>query len=352
MTIQTYESYWSITNEYTDYNGTGFLKTLEICIDFIDKYSYQGFSKSLYISLQGILIKEFNKNDISIRKSINQLVKMGFINSFLNGYPIESKQYLNAKTNRKRASLLSKIVYQYSSFNSSVTEIGNEHQLNFLIQTLVENGSLTKEEIIALMLVDIKNYPYQFLNSHDLNFYVKEAKRIDFIIRKYNQIDFLRNLLGKLDGLKFVGDILYFEEDAKRIFGSDFSYTTRKRDPYLHSVYKNLLQEETLEIYNSYEPKCMLEELAYPVLVASHIKPFRLSNDFEAYDPNNGLLLSRTIDSLFDLNYITFNHYGEIIFSSHVSQDIIYFWKDYKLNPMFLNSERLRYLEFHKSLLR
>ncbi|OCM00491.1 hypothetical protein AAX29_00495 [Aliarcobacter thereius] len=353
MAIQTYEKYWSLTNAFTDYNGVGFLNTLEICINFIDKNSHLKFSENLYINLQDILVSKLNINHISVRKSINQLVKMGFINSFLNIYPIESKQYLEAKTNKKRATLLSQIVYKYSSLNSSVTEKNNEHQLNFLIQTLVENGSLTKEEIIALMLVDIKNHPTQFLNKSELDYYIKQAISINFINRKYNQIRYLLNLLRKLDGLKFVGDVLYFEEDAKRIFGSDFDdIKTRKRDPYLHSIYKNQLQEESLDKFNSSEPKCMLEELSYPVLIASHIKPFRCSDDFEAYDPNNGLLLSRTIDSLFDLNYITFDGYGNIVFSQKLSSDVVNFWKDYKLNPILLNSERLKYLEYHNSLLK
>ena len=33
-------------------------------------------------------------------------------------------------------------------------------------------------------------------------------------------------------------------------------------------------------------------KLAYPVLIASHIKPFIQSDETEAYDPNNGLLLA------------------------------------------------------------
>lgn len=57
----------------------------------------------------------------------------------------------------------------------------------------------------------------------------------------------------------------------------------------------------------------MLEKLAYPVLIASHIKPFILSDDTEAYDPNNGLLLSRTLDSLFDLKYISFDDEGNMV---------------------------------------
>ena len=96
----------------------------------------------------------------------------------------------------------------------------------------------------------------------------------------------------------------------------------------------------------------MLEKLSYPVLIASHINPFILSNDVEAYDPNNGLLLSRTIDSLFDLKYISFNDDGSIIFTNKVERDVVEFWKGYKLDNRVLTPKRLEYLKLHRRLLR
>ena len=83
-------------------------------------------------------------------------------------------------------------------------------------------------------------------------------------------------------------------------------------------IYKNQLKEESFSIYE--DEKCMVEQLSYPTLIASHIKPFIKSNEDEAYDPNNGILLSRNIDSLFDLGYITFRDNGEIIFATHLKQ--------------------------------
>lgn len=61
----------------------------------------------------------------------------------------------------------------------------------------------------------------------------------------------------------------------------------------------------------------MVEKQAYLILIAIHIKPFIKCNENEAYDVNNGILLSRNIDTLFDLGYITFNNSGEIIFATH-----------------------------------
>ncbi len=347
MKQQNYEDYWSLTNAFTDYNGVGFLNTLKICAEFIDEFKEENYSPEKYSRLQNSIQEKLGIELISVRKAINQLVKLGFINSFLISYNSDTKEYLNAKTNRKRQTLLSKIVYTSSSFNRSVNDNSSLHQLNFLINTLVEIGKLSEEEIIALMLVDIASIEKGFLNKQELNHYVIIANQINFIERKYNQIGYLTNLLKKLDDIVFVKNELYFTEDAKQIFGENLEVITRKRNPYLHLIYKNQLKEESFSYFES--EKCMVEKLSYPVLIASHIKPFASSSEIEAYDPNNGFLLSRNIDALFDLGYITFDNDGTIQFSERVSEDVRIFVSNYKLESIFLNEKRLKYLEFHRS---
>ncbi|MCP1661149.1 hypothetical protein [Neisseria perflava] len=114
--MQTYEEYWRFTNEYTDYNGQKFLTTLKLCIAFIEEHLNIEYSENLYHELQETIrmtLSELDgkeKNLISIRKSINQLVKMGFINPFLASYHPSAQDYLSAATNKKRSTLLSKII--------------------------------------------------------------------------------------------------------------------------------------------------------------------------------------------------------------------------------------------------
>ncbi len=349
MQKQNYEKYWKLTNAFTNYNGKKFLDTLTVCVNFIDEFNNEPYSDEKYKKLQ-IEVEKVNPiNFISIRKSINQLVKMGFINPFLLSYHPQANEYIEAKTNRKRETLLSKIIYSNSSFNRAVNNESPIKQINFLIQTLIEKGKLSKEEIIALMLVDIEKHNAPFIKSDELQKYVEEANKIGFIGRKYNQIGYLYNILNKLDDLVFIQEDLYFKEDAEQIFGGDLKIITKSRDPYLHRLYKNQLKDECEEVYGN--PMCVLEKLSYPVLIASHIKPFIESNEIEAYDPNNGLLLSRTIDSLFDLNYISFTDEGQIIFSKRLSNDVVEFWKTYQSDKKILNEKRLSYLAYHRALL-
>ncbi|WP_445737434.1 HNH endonuclease [Mariniflexile sp.] len=67
------------------------------------------------------------------------------------------------------------------------------------------------------------------------------------------------------------------------------------------------MQEECEELYGN---PMYFKKTSYPVLIASHTQPFIEYDESEAYDPNNGLPLSRTIDSLFNLKYISFSDQG------------------------------------------
>ncbi|QYZ80408.1 HNH endonuclease [Methanofollis formosanus] len=55
------------------------------------------------------------------------------------------------------------------------------------------------------------------------------------------------------------------------------------------------------------------------LLVASHIKPWRDSDNFERLDVYNGLLLVPQIDRAFDRGYVSFDDGGKIIISRNLS---------------------------------
>ncbi|MEJ2882275.1 HNH endonuclease [Pedobacter sp. GR22-6] len=64
---------------------------------------------------------------------------------------------------------------------------------------------------------------------------------------------------------------------------------------------------------------CAVSHIDIPELLkASHIKPWKDSNDSEKLDPYNGLLLSPIFDTLFDKGFISFDDDGKILLSSAV----------------------------------
>ena len=88
------------------------------------------------------------------------------------------------------------------------------------------------------------------------------------------------------------------------------------------------------------------------LLIASHIKPWAVSDLQERIDPNNGFILSPLYDKLFDRGYITFSDDKRVTISNWLSRQV----KErigIKDNQMFqflpLNPKRTKYLEYHRS---
>lgn len=345
MAEQKYEKYWKLTLAYTDINSDKFYNTLEAIVEFINHNYQQTPNDAYYSKLQEYVSSKNGLEDTSLRKSINQFVKLGFINNLVS-FNKEAVDFLNAKSNRKRQSIFSQTVYKYSTFSSSITNYIPQKEINFLLKTLEEIGQLTKENIIGLMNVNISNYHKGYVTYDELFHHTQIAINNGFVERKYNQVRYLFNLLNKLDDIVFVNNILFFKEDAKVIFGEDLKKESKKRDGYLHRIYKNLLQEEVDEKLG--QTKCMLEKLSYPSLVASHIKPFIQSDENEAYDSNNGLLLSRNMDILFDQGYISFEDGGKIIYSTELNEDVKKHLENYRLDSIFINEKRLEYFDYHR----
>ena len=84
------------------------------------------------------------------------------------------------------------------------------------------------------------------------------------------------------------------------------------------------------------------------LLIASHIKPWCLSNNQERLDIYNGFILSPLYDRLFDQGLITFTPEKKILYSSSLSNktlSIIKIENDYCENLPVTNREE--YLAFH-----
>ena len=84
-------------------------------------------------------------------------------------------------------------------------------------------------------------------------------------------------------------------------------------------------------------------------LVASHIKPWAISNDKEKLDSNNGLLLTPNLDRAFDRGLISFSSNGKILISKRLSGPVS---KVLGVNSStdigVLNLAQQKYLKFHR----
>lgn len=84
------------------------------------------------------------------------------------------------------------------------------------------------------------------------------------------------------------------------------------------------------------------------LLVASHIKPWKKSDNTERLDPFNGLLLLPNLDKVFDLGFITFNEDGKIKVSRHLEEaSRLGISADMHIN---LAEPHLKYINHHRNI--
>jgi putative restriction endonuclease len=84
-------------------------------------------------------------------------------------------------------------------------------------------------------------------------------------------------------------------------------------------------------------------------LCASHIKPWRLSDDREKLDGFNGLLLSPHIGHLFARGHISFADDGQMLISAHLNPYVTRAWGLDRTRPLgSFRPEQCAYLDFHR----
>lgn len=365
--VEVYENYWKFTAAHLDITGTKFNNCLNIIVLFIDKnktaleknaQSADDFKESeLYKELQQqiVHISGFKGNDASLsaRKVINQFVKIGFIFPLLLGYHPLVKSFIRETNKEKKKIIFSKIFYESSSLASDVTVDNRDlKHVNFLLKTLDKNGSLTKNDIMALMVTDISNYSAGYLTRQELDMQYQYAIVSGFDDRKYNQIAHLIGYLKRFVDLKYdkYEERFWFADDPQ-IADKDFEEAF-VRDGVKHRIYKDELKEESKSIYG--DVVCYLDKKPYKSLIASHIKPcidcLREHREDEAYDVDNGLLLSPTVDSYFDKKDISFTDERHILIGNQVAESIRADFEKYSLDESILNERRKGYLAYHRHL--
>jgi putative restriction endonuclease len=86
-----------------------------------------------------------------------------------------------------------------------------------------------------------------------------------------------------------------------------------------------------------------------PILRASHIKPWRDSDNRERLDENNGLLLAPAYDSLFDAGLISFSDIGAIVISPKLTKaQLASLSVTETARLRFIRPEHRGYLDYHR----
>lgn len=90
------------------------------------------------------------------------------------------------------------------------------------------------------------------------------------------------------------------------------------------------------------------------LLVASHIKPWKDSNELEKVDPNNGFMFSPTYDKLFDKGLISFTDEGCLLVSPELDRqscELLGLTKGKKIKELKITDQCIRFLAYHRKLI-
>lgn len=114
---------------------------------------------------------------------------------------------------------------------------------------------------------------------------------------------------------------------------------------------QGLYRERLRKKYNG---RCIITQISIPeVLIASHIKPWAVSNNKERISSDNGFLLSSTYDRLFDQGLISFQDDGKILISNRISNenaDLLSLDKSRYYDIQFVPTMKT-FLQYHRDII-
>jgi predicted restriction endonuclease len=125
---------------------------------------------------------------------------------------------------------------------------------------------------------------------------------------------------------------------------NDQTLTVLERESIILSrIGQGQFREDLIKLWNS----CAISKFDDTrFLIASHIKPWKKSDNKEKIDKYNGLLLLPTYDKLFDLGFISFDDNGKILISKFLNNaDKLGIDSNIVIN---IKNENKKYLKYHR----
>lgn len=184
-------------------------------------------------------------------------------------------------------------------------------------------------------------------NNHPIHLFYRYRHHADF---KYMGDIQLVSFIAKQDApFKFIFNIspekttdLITLREPLPTYGNG---NTEREATVLSRIGQGKFRIDLLDLWDA----CSITDVRVPeILKASHIKPWKECDNFERLDPYNGLILTPTLDTLFDRGFITFEDRGQIIISKEIEpySKILNISSEMKLRKQFESNGH--YLEYHR----
>lgn len=167
--------------------------------------------------------------------------------------------------------------------------------------------------------------------------------------KKYKYTDLFQSVYG-VDAGKGVWRLRDYPKDDINVSLKEYGDSLNKTTSVVQAVPVRLVQRDfRAKLIKKYQSTCPLTGITIPLfLVASHIKPWSKSSDFERQDVDNGILLSVHFDKLFDCGEISFNNEGRILYKSEIIESLVN--DNFRLisNQIQVNERMRHYLSWHR----
>jgi len=218
------------------------------------------------------------------------------------------------------------------------------------------NGSTTKERVVIepsgaiILKIDsiIGKHFSKVLNQNGVS-YREDSGRYNCYSAKNLRNAGLLNLQSTTQNSEVLElekhDQTRIEEDILEIISSETKGPTEK----VQFINARIGQGQFRKSLLSYWGECAVTSVRYPaMLLASHIKPWTKSSDYERLDQFNGLLLTPNLDRAFDQGLISFTETGLILLSESL-KDAQKLGINSEMN-IELAKEHQQYMKFHREI--
>lgn len=241
-------------------------------------------------------------------------------------------------------------------FDNPQQDYVNIDKLSFKYTELLNTADSFAHDVLKFHVVRVGVAPPRVYLKSDSEYYefMREAGLPNI---SYISIMKLRSRFGKIYYyyrifIDYKPDIIKYEspmelKENEKIMKSDIS---ERRKTALYSArigqgeYRRKLLEDCM-----YCPFTMVNDER--LLIASHIKPWVVSNDKEKVDPKNGFALTPTYDKLFDRGFITFGDDKTLSVSPWINpmnQKRLNIYNGMLLPKLQLDEKRSKYLIYHR----
>lgn len=225
---------------------------------------------------------------------------------------------------------------------------------NWLIQTKTR---VTRPDKYSNTITTISNHFKKSLNK-DIDLYeIRNANEILRLKDEYFSYDefFEKNKTGNRMYSRSLDLYIEFLEtnrqqiddtinEVEQIKNDQTLTVLEKESIVLSRVGQGQFREDLIKLWNG----CAISKFDDTrFLIASHIKPWKRSDNREKIDKYNGLLLLPTYDKLFDLGFISFDDNGKIIISKSLNNfDRLGIDNNIVID---IKSENKEYLKYHRN---